>query len=565
MTDKQTAGEVKSDLEISRRADMKPVIEIAAGLGIGEEHVHPFGHYKAKIDLGYLDSLADRPDGKLVLVTGITPTPAGEGKTTTTVGLGDALNRIGKRAAICLREPSLGPCFGMKGGAAGGGYAQVVPMEDINLHFTGDLHAIGSAHNLMSAMLDNHMYWGNEPVIDARRVAWRRVVDLNDRALRSVIQSLGGVANGFPREDGFDITVASEVMAVFCLADSLADLQRRLGAIVVAETRAREPVTASDIKAPGSMTALLKEALMPNLVQTLEHTPAFVHGGPFANIAHGCNSVIATRAALKLADYVVTESGFGSDLGAEKFFDIKCRKSGLVPDAVVLVATVRALKMHGGVARADLGAENLPALKEGIANLMRHIGIITRFGVPVTVGLNRFLSDTDAEVAMVLEACAGHNVDAVECTHWGEGGAGAEALAHAVAAKAESGETDFKLLYPDDMKLWDKIETIATKIYGAGSVSAPDTVRRQIATLEERGYGDLPVCMAKTPLSLSADPSLKNAPDGHDVEIREIRLSAGAGFIVAICGNIMTMPGLPRVPAANSITVNDRGEIEGLF
>ena len=565
MTDKQTVGEVKSDLEISRRADMKPVIEIAAGLGIGEEHVHPFGHYKAKIDLGYFDSLADRPDGKLVLVTGITPTPAGEGKTTTTVGLGDALNRIGKRAAICLREPSLGPCFGMKGGAAGGGYAQVVPMEDINLHFTGDLHAIGSAHNLMSAMLDNHMYWGNEPIIDARRVAWRRVVDLNDRALRSVVQSLGGVANGFPREDGFDITVASEVMAVFCLADSLADLQRRLGAIVVAETRAREPVTASDIKAPGSMTALLKEALMPNLVQTLEHTPAFVHGGPFANIAHGCNSVIATRAALKLADYVVTESGFGSDLGAEKFFDIKCRKSGLVPDAVVLVATVRALKMHGGVARADLGAENLPALKEGIANLMRHIGIITRFGVPVTVGLNRFLSDTDAEVAMVLEACAGRNVDAVECTHWGEGGAGAEALAHAVAAKAESGETDFKLLYPDDMKLWDKIETIATKIYGAGSVSAPDTVRRQIATLEKRGYGDLPICMAKTPLSLSADPSLKNAPEGHDVEIREIRLSAGAGFIVAICGNIMTMPGLPRVPAANSITVNDRGEIEGLF
>ena len=565
MTDKQTAGEVKSDLEIARLADMKPVIEIAAGLGIDEKHVHRFGHYKAKIDLGYLDSLADRPDGKLVLVTGITPTPAGEGKTTTTVGLGDALNRIGKRAAICLREPSLGPCFGMKGGAAGGGYAQVVPMEDINLHFTGDLHAIGSAHNLMSAMLDNHIYWGNEPVIDARRVAWRRVVDLNDRALRSIVQSLGGVANGFPREDGFDITVASEVMAVFCLADNLEDLQRRLGAIVVAETRAREPVTAKDLQASGSMTALLKEALMPNLVQTLEHTPAFVHGGPFANIAHGCNSVIATRAALKLADYVVTESGFGSDLGAEKFFDIKCRKSGLAPDAVVLVATIRALKMHGGVARAELGAENLPALEEGTANLMRHIGIITQFGVPVTVGLNRFLTDTDAEVAMVLEACAGRGVEAVECTHWGEGGAGAEALAHAMVAKAESGEADFKVLYHDDMKLWDKIETIATRIYGAGSVSAPDTVRRQIATLEERGYGNLPVCMAKTPLSLSADPSLRNAPEGHDVEVREIRLSAGAGFIVAICGNIMTMPGLPRVPAANSITVNDQGEIEGLF
>jgi formate--tetrahydrofolate ligase len=565
MTDKQTAGEVKSDLEIARLATMKPITEIAAGLGIDEGHVHRFGHYKAKIDLEYLGGLADRPDGKLVLVTGITPTAAGEGKTTTTVGLGDALNRIGKRAAICLREPSLGPCFGVKGGAAGGGYAQVVPMEDINLHFTGDLHAIGSAHNLLSAMLDNHMYWGNEPVIDARRVAWRRVVDLNDRALRSVVQSLGGVANGFPREDGFDITVASEVMAVFCLSESLEDLQRRLGDIVVAETRAREPVTARDLQASGSMTALLKEAVMPNLVQTLEYTPAFVHGGPFANIAHGCNSVIATRSALKLADYVITESGFGSDLGAEKFFDIKCRKAGLSPDAVVLVATIRALKMHGGVARDELGAENLPALKDGIANLMRHIGIITQFGVPVTVGLNRFLTDTDAEVAMVLEACSGRRVDAIECNHWGEGGAGAEALAHAVAAKAESGEADFNVLYPNDMKLWDKIETIASRIYGAGSVSAPDPVRRQIATFEERGYGNLPVCMAKTPLSLSADPSLRGAPEGHEVQVREVRLSAGAGFVVAICGNIMTMPGLPRVPAANSITVNDQGEIEGLF
>jgi formate--tetrahydrofolate ligase len=438
-------------------------------------------------------------------------------------------------------------------------------MEDINLHFTGDLHAIGSAHNLMSAMLDNHMYWGNEPVIDARRVAWRRVVDLNDRALRSIVQSLGGVANGFPREDGFDITVASEVMAVFCLADDLADLRRRLDAIVVGETRAREPVTASDLQSSGSMTALLKEAVMPNLVQTLEHTPAFVHGGPFANIAHGCNSVIATRAALKLADYVITEAGFGSDLGAEKFFDIKCRKAGLRPDAVVLVATIRALKMHGGVARADLGAENLGALEDGIANLVRHIGIITQFGVPVTVGLNRFLTDTDAEVAMVLEACRDRGVDAIECTHWGEGGAGAEALAHAVVSNAESGEADFNMLYPDSMKLWDKIETIATRIYGAGSVSAPDAVRRQIATFEERGYADLPICMAKTQLSLSADPALRGAPEGHEVQVREVRLSAGAGFIVAICGNIMTMPGLPRVPAANNITVNDQGEIEGLF
>ena len=565
MTDKQTAGEAKSDLEIARLANMKPVVEIAAGLGIGEEHIHRFGNYKGKINLEYLASLNDRPDGKLVLVTGITPTPAGEGKTTTTVGLGDALNRIGKKAAICLREPSLGPCFGVKGGAAGGGYAQVVPMEDINLHFTGDLHAIGSAHNLMSAMLDNHMYWGNEPVIDARRVAWRRVVDLNDRALRSVVQSLGGVANGFPREDGFDITVASEVMAVFCLADSLKDLQRRLGAIVVAETREREPVTASDLQASGSMTALLKEALMPNIVQTLEHTPALVHGGPFANIAHGCNSVIATKAALKLADYVVTESGFGSDLGAEKFFDIKCRKAGLAPDAVVLVATIRALKMHGGVTRSDLGAENLPALEDGLANLMRHVGIITQFGVPVTIGLNRFLTDTDAEVAMVLEACTKRDIEAVECTHWGDGGSGAEALARAVAAKAESGEADFNFLYPDDMTLWDKIETISTRIYGAGSISAPDSVRRQIATFEDRGYSNLPVCMAKTPLSLSADPNLRNAPEGHDVLVREVRLSAGAGFIVVICGNIMTMPGLPRVPAANNITVNDQGEIEGLF
>ena len=558
-------SDVKSDLEIARAAPIKPITEIAETLGIGDEHLYRYGPSKAKIDMGYLGGLADRPDGKLILVTGITPTPAGEGKTTTTVGLGDALNRIGKKATICLREPSLGPCFGVKGGAAGGGYAQVIPMEDINLHFTGDLHAIGTAHNLLSALLDNHVYWGNELGIDARRISWRRVVDLNDRALRSIVGSLGGVANGFPREDGFDITVASEVMAVFCLSESLADLQQRLGDIVVAETRGREPVHARDLKASGPMTALLKEAIMPNLVQTLEHTPAFVHGGPFANIAHGCNSVTATRAALKLSDYVVTESGFGSDLGAEKFFDIKCRKAGLTPNAVVLVATVRALKMHGGVPRSDLGAENLPALKDGIANLMRHIDIVANFGVPVIVGLNRFTADTDAEVAMVLDAVGERGVEAIECTHWSDGGAGAETLAEAVVARAEAGGSDFSVLYPDDMTLWDKIETIARRIYGAGIVTAPDRVQRQIAAFQDAGHGDLPICMAKTQLSLSANPALIGAPEGHEVNVREVRLSAGAGFVVAICGDIMTMPGLPRVPAANSITVNADGQIEGLF
>ena len=557
--------QVGSDLEIAREAVMKPIVDITSTLGIPEQSVFRFGHHKAKIDIDYLSTLADKPDGKLILVTGITPTPAGEGKTTTTVGLGDALNRIGRKAAICLREPSLGPCFGVKGGAAGGGYAQVVPMEDINLHFTGDFHAIGSAHNLLSAMLDNHIYWCNPLGVDARRVTWRRVVDLNDRAMRSIVGSLGGVANGFPREDGFDITVASEVMAVFCLAEGLDDLQQRLGNIVVGETRERTPITARDLQASGSMTALLKEAIMPNMVQTLEHTPAFVHGGPFANIAHGCNSVSATRAGLKLADYVVTEAGFGSDLGAEKFFDIKCRKAGLRPDAVVLVATIRALKMHGGVARDQLGTENVAALGDGVANLMRHIENIQQFGVPVVVGLNRFVSDTDAEVQLVLDSCAARNAEAVECTHWSDGGAGAEGLANAVVGRIESGEADFTPLYPDDMTLWEKIETISRNVYRAGAVTAPANVHRQIETYQKAGYGELPVCMAKTPLSFSADPTLLGAPEGHEVHVREVRLAAGAGFIVAICGNIMTMPGLPRVPAANSITVNAAGAIEGLF
>ncbi len=558
-------SEVKSDLEIARAASLAEITEITGSLDIPDDAVYRFGPHKAKVSLDYIDTLSDRPAGKLILVTGMTPTPAGEGKTTTTVGLGDALNAIGKRAAICLREPSLGPCFGVKGGAAGGGYAQVVPMEDINLHFTGDFHAIGSAHNLLAALLDNHIYWGNALGIDSRRIAWRRVVDLNDRALRSIVGSLGGVANGFPREDGFDITVASEVMAVFCLAESLADLKERLGNIVVAETRAREPVFARDLMAPGPMTALLKEAILPNMVQTLEKTPAFVHGGPFANIAHGCNSVTATRTALRLADYTVTEAGFGSDLGGEKFIDIKCRKAGLEPDAVVLVATVRALKMHGGVARDALGAENVAAVHKGVANLERHIENIRGFGVPVVVALNHFNADTAAEVAVVSETCAAHGVEAVDCTHWGEGSAGAVALAEKVVAAAEAPNDGFRLLYPDEMPLWEKIETIARRIYRAGSISAPDRVRRQIEGYQKDGYGTLPVCMAKTPLSFSADPALRGAPEGHDLNVREVRLANGAGFVIAVCGDIMTMPGLPRVPAANNITVNDRGEIEGLF
>jgi formate--tetrahydrofolate ligase len=550
--------DVKSDLEIARAATMKPITDIAETLGVPADRVRAYGPTKAKIDTTYLAGQSGKK-GKLILVTGISPTPAGEGKSTTTVGLGDALNKIGKNAMICLREPSLGPCFGVKGGAAGGGYAQVVPMEDINLHFTGDFHAITSAHNLLSAMLDNHIYWGNDLGIDARRVSWRRVVDLNDRALRSIVGSLGGVANGFPRETGFDITVASEVMAIFCLANDLKDLQTRIGNIIVGETRGREPITATDLKGAGPMTVLLKEAILPNLVQTLEHTPAFVHGGPFANIAHGCNSVSATRSALSLTDYVVTEAGFGSDLGAEKFFNIKCRSAGLSPDAVVLVATVRALKMHGGVARDELGTENLGALREGCANLLRHIENLKSFGVPVVVGINRFTSDTDAEIALLEEVCAANGSQAIECTHWADGSAGAEELAKAVVEKCEE-PSNFEYLYPDDMGLWEKIETIATKIYRAGSVSASAAVKRQLEGFEKRGYGNLPVCMAKTQMSFSADPTVRGAPTGFDVNVREVRLAAGAGFVVAVCGNIMTMPGLPKVPAANS-----DGQIEGLF
>ena len=556
---------MSSDIEIARQAKPKPIAKIAEKCRIPEESLHTFGHHKAKIDLDYLDSLPDNPDTKLILVTGITPTPAGEGKTTTTVGLGDALNKIGNQASICLREPSLGPCFGVKGGAAGGGHAQVIPMEDINLHFTGDFHAITSAHNLLSAMLDNHIYWGNTLGIDARRVRWRRVVDLNDRALRSITQSLGGAANGFPREDGFDITVASEVMAIFCLAESLPDLKVKLGNIIVAETRDRTPVTAAQLEASGAMTVLLKEALMPNLVQTLEGTPAFIHGGPFANIAHGCNSLIATKAALKLGGYVVTEAGFGSDLGAEKFFDIKCRKGGLMPDATVLVATIRALKMHGGVAKEDLGAENVQAVMDGLANLKRHISNLKKFGPPVTVALNRFTADTDAEVTVVLEGVVGEDVEVHECTHWADGGAGAESLARHIISTIENSDAAFTPLYEADLPLWDKIETVAREIYGAGAVTTTETVRTQIASFEAAGFGGLPVCMAKTPLSFSEDPKILGAPEGHDLTVREVRLSAGAGFMVAICGNILTMPGLPRVPAANNIDLNADGQIKGLF
>ena len=555
-------SEVKSDLQIAREAKIKPIGEIAEKLGVPNNYLQPYGHTKAKVDVSFLGNESKK--GKLILVTGISPTPAGEGKSTTTVGLGDALNRIGKNATICLREPSLGPCFGVKGGAAGGGYAQVVPMEDINLHFTGDFHAITSAHNLLSALIDNHIYWGNSLGIDSRRVAWRRVVDLNDRALRSIVASLGGAVNGFPRETGFDITVASEVMAIFCLANNLQDLQERIARIVIAETRGREPITADALKAEGPLTVLLKEAILPNLVQTLEHTPAFVHGGPFANIAHGCNSVSATKSALALSDYVVTEAGFGSDLGAEKFFDIKCRSAGLQPDAVALVATVRALKMHGGVAKEDLGKENIEAVRTGAANMLRHIENIKSFGVPVVVGINRFLTDTDAEIELLQDICADAGSKAVECTHWANGGAGAEELAHEIVAMSDQ-PNNFEYLYPDEMPLWEKIETVAKKIYRAGTVSASAAVRNQLSILEKRGYGNFPVCMAKTPLSFSTDPKLMGAPEGFDVNIREVRLSAGAGFIVAICGDIMTMPGLPRVPSADSIRLNEQGQIEGLF
>jgi formate--tetrahydrofolate ligase len=556
----------KSNIEIAQEAVMRPIGEIAGEkLGIPDEAVSPYGKYKAKVALDYISALPTRPHAKLILVTAITPTPAGEGKTTTTVGLGDALNLIGKKAMLCLREASLGPCFGVKGGAAGGGYAQVVPMEDINLHFTGDIHAIGAANNLLAAMVDNHVYYGLDPRIDPRRVSWRRAIDMNDRSLRSLISSLGGVANGFPREDGFDITAASQVMATFCLATSLQDLQRRLGNIHVGQTRERKPVTAAEVKAAGSMTALLKDALAPNLVQTIEHNPVFIHGGPFANIAHGCNSVIATTSALKLADYVVTEAGFGADLGAEKFLDIKCRKAGISPDAVVVVATVRALKMHGGVARDALREENVAALEKGFANLSRHLANIRQFGVPAVVSVNRFSADTAREHTRLQELCAAEGVKAVIADHWAQGGEGAVELAHAVVDLAESGTADFRFLYPDEMPLLHKVRTIAQRIYGARDIEADKSVSDQFTQLQDQGYGHFPVCIAKTQFSFTTDPNAKGAPSDHIVGIREVRLSAGAEFVVAICGDIMTLPGLPRVPAANSIEVDAEGRITGLF
>ena len=555
----------KSDIEIAREAKKQPIQQIGEKLGIGYEDLVPFGHDKAKISAEFIKAQQGKKDGKLILVTAINPTPAGEGKTTTTVGLGDGLNAIGKNAMICIREASLGPCFGMKGGAAGGGYAQVVPMEDMNLHFTGDFHAITSAHNLLSAMIENHIYWGNEQGIDTRRVVWRRVLDMNDRALRDVVTSLGGVSNGFPRQAGFDITVASEVMAILCLATDLDDLKKRLGDIIVAYRRDRTPVYCRDIKADGAMTVLLQQAMQPNLVQTLENNPAFVHGGPFANIAHGCNSVVATTTALKLADYVVTEAGFGADLGAEKFMNIKCRKAGLAPDAVVLVATVRAMKMNGGVAKNDLGAENVAAVEAGASNLGRHIENVKSFGVPVIVAINHFVTDTDAEIEAVKAYVEGMGSEAIVCKHWADGSAGVLDLAHRVAEIADSGASQFATLYPDDMSLFQKIETVAKRIYRADEVLADKKIRDQLKAWEEDGYGHLPVCMAKTQYSFSTDPNLRGAPTGHSLPVREVRLSAGAGFIVAICGEIMTMPGLPRVPAAESIMLNADGDIEGLF
>jgi formate--tetrahydrofolate ligase len=556
---------VKSDIEIAREAKMKPIMEIGKSLGIPEKDLIPYGHTKAKVHLDYISSLANKKDGKLILVTAINPTPAGEGKTTTTVGLGDGLNRIGKKAMVCLREPSLGPCFGMKGGAAGGGYAQIVPMEDINLHFTGDFHAITSAHNLLSAMIDNHIYWGNELGIDTRRVAWRRVIDMNDRALRNIVCSLGGVANGYPREGGFDITVASEIMAILCLSTSIEDLERRIGQIVIAAKRDKGQILAKDIKAPGAMTVLLKDALMPNLVQTLENNPAFVHGGPFANIAHGCNSVMATKAGLKLADYVVTEAGFGADLGAEKFFDIKCRKAGLTPAATVIVATIRALKMHGGVHKEELKKENAEALKKGLVNLGRHIENMKKFGVPIAVAVNHFVTDTDAEVDIIRSFCKEHGVEAFKCTHWAEGGKGVEALAKHVAELADRSSVQFKPIYGDEMPLWEKIKTIAREIYRADDIVADKSVRDQLRGYESHGYGKFPICMAKTQYSFSTDPNLKGAPSNHIVPIREVRLSAGAEFIVVVCGDIMTMPGLPKVPSAEVIGLDAKGQIAGLF
>ena len=554
-----------TNLAIAREANLLPIQDVAGKIGIPSEHVLPFGHHKAKVARPFIRSLANRPNGKLVLVTAVSPTPSGEGKTTTTVGLGDALNRIGKPTAICLREPSLGPCFGMKGGGAGGGFAQVVPMEDINLHFTGDLHAVAAAHNLLAAMLDNSVYWGNPLGIDVRRVSWRRVMDMNDRALRQINCSLGGVWNGFPRETGFDITAASEIMAILCLAADLKDLERRLGNIVVASRRDRSPVYCRDLNANGAMTVLLRHAMQPNLVQTLEHNPAFIHGGPFANIAHGCSSAIATKTALKLADFVITEAGFGADLGAEKFFDIKCRMAGLRPDAVVLVATVRALKANGGVSKDALERENVRAVEDGCVNLGRHIENLRQFGVPVAVAINEFNTDTDAELAAIEAYAKTVGTEAVRARHWADGSAGAEALARHVVRLADSGTAHFTPLYPDDLPLLEKVRTIARRIYRADDIDTSVAVRRQLRDWEAAGYRNLPVCMAKTQYSFSTDPKLKGAPSGHRVSVREVRLAAGAGFVVAICGNIMTMPGLPRAPAAEGIGLADDGSVEGLF
>lgn len=534
-------------------------------LGIDADNLEPYGHYKAKVSLDYIESLKDRSDGKLILVTAMTPTPAGEGKTTTTVGLGDALNRIGKKTMICLREPSLGPCFGMKGGAAGGGYAQVVPMTDINLHFTGDFHAIGVANNLLAAMIDNHIYWGNELNLDERRITWRRVVDMNDRALRYIVNSMGGISNGFPREDHFDITVASEVMAIFCLAANMKDLEKRLGNIIVGYTRDKTSVYAHQLNAHGAMTALLKDAFQPNLVQTLENNPAFVHGGPFANIAHGCNSVLSTKAALKLADYVVTEAGFGADLGAEKFLDIKCRKAGLNPEAAVIVATIRALKMHGGAAKSELGNEDVDAVKTGSENLVRHINNMRKYNLPVIVAINKFSADTAAEIEALMDICKQLDVTAVISDHWGNGSAGAEDLARAVVAQLEKPAQKMKVIYPDDLPLWGKIQTVAQEIYGAADISADQKIINQIQELQDSGFGNYPICIAKTQYSFSTNPDLKGAPSGHTLPIREVRVAGGAEFIVVVCGDIMTMPGLPRVPAANSIGVDENGQIVGLF
>jgi formate--tetrahydrofolate ligase len=556
---------MKADIEIARESVLRPILEIGAQLGIPPEHMVQYGNTKAKVSLDFVESLRDRPDGKLVLVTAMSPTPAGEGKTTVAIGLADAMNRIGAKTSVCLREPSLGPCFGLKGGAAGGGYAQVVPMEDINLHFTGDMHAIGAAHNLLAAMIDNHVHWSNEIRLDLRRVTWRRVVDINDRQLRQIVTGIGGPANGFPMEGGYDITVASEVMAIFCLSSDLQDMQGRLGRIVIGYTRDGRAVTAAEVKSPGAMTVLLKDALAPNLVQTLENNPAFIHGGPFANIAHGCNSIIATRTALKLSDYVVTEAGFGADLGAEKFFNIKCRKSGLQPDAAVIVATVRALKMHGGVERSALGVEDVPAVERGLENLGRHIRNTGQYGVPLVIAINHFDSDTQAEIDVIKAYVEQRGARAYVCTQWADGGVGAVELAAAVRELADSPHAQFRTLYDDDLSLWEKTRVVARSVYGADDIDADKTIRDQFERYQQAGYGHFPVCMAKTQYSFSTDPGLLGAPSNHRVKVRELALAAGAEFLVVICGDIMRMPGLPRVPAANSIHVNDRGLVEGLF